>query len=97
MGDYPPSVASRHLPPQGGKEVSGSSLDLPSGAGGRILQHNTLGEKLVANAIGFFEIFRFARRVAGGNGAVNVLRIGGRLSRDALLDRREAQQAEAAG
>ena len=38
-----------------------SSLHLPGGAGGAVFQHDALGQKLVADAIGFFEVLRFAR------------------------------------
>src|SRR5712671_4219790 len=118
MNDRPPSVASRHLPPQRGEEshsvpsppplrgrvvqrtgwgVWRSSLHLPCRTGGRILQHNTLCEELVANAIRFLEVLRLSRRGPGSDSAFDLWRIGGPLASNAFLDRRKTKQPEPAG
>ena len=52
----------------------GSSLHLPIRFAVRsILQHDTLREKLVADAIGFFEVLRFARGVASSYESLDFL------------------------
>ncbi len=74
-----------------------SSLHLPRGARGTVLQHDALGRELVADAIGFFEVLRFARVVAGGDRAPDLFGIDRHSRCDAFLHAGETQETQTSG